>query len=727
MLTDLYLFSTNFNYYFLREEKKNSPFKDLYDLKDLGRMLTSKDSDLDQWISWKREIKAFVAEHANNLEELDEFFTTITEWGIECNPQKILVVLVEIVSLDILIDVIRFKEEDAEIPFENIFDLAAENAPLCPEPPDHSMTARVKAEWKKYRPIIIYFIPNLINIFLGAFNFLDSHKKYTTLWEKYLLLEIIYKFFIVPYCLIKILQPVFVVTAKVYLVAALIIVGVGILVSCYQRWFRPIPDEIVNCTNLDKQMEVGGIEPKVGQAKEIERLIAALEVDANVLLVGLSGEGKTALMHHFIGLKHQGKLSEKLQQLTVYEVDCGLMISSVSYGHSELINQIKDQTDGYEGKILLFFDEFDQIAANHGAFQAFKKRFLEDKPHSKFIATMTFKEFEKLKTLDIDSSFRRRIVPIFVQSNSDEQNRWIIQDLVNREAKDIPVTDDAIEAVLEISAMNDYLPEIGRPAKAIKILMDAIGICRAGYNPHYISVELSEARQDYQALKLQAIREIKASSETLKNIREVKARIEKLEKNLNQNRKRVQKIKRMISDQQKMNADYYRLTHLFAKVLPQKVDPSVLEDVEIPFDLEAEIFDESKDIDLEADISDESKDIEIEEVQSSFEVKNSKELMSQNDQVMYLWYYFYAFDALKKLLNSEIDKVKSQIPIQVDADLIYQIYEESKEIEKHLFDDQEEGRIKSPHDDENDPVFTAESETGRLYKSEDDLYEIQET
>lgn len=678
MIGDIqYWFPTNFFSYSPIQEVKSSCFEHLYDLKDLAHILTAEDCTLDQWMEWKSEIKEFISEHSENLDELDEFFDAITEWGIARNPQKTMAILVEIVSLDILTDVVRNKQEDADIPFENIFEWAAENAPLCPEPPDPSMKARFQAEWKKCRPVVLYFIPNLINIFLGAFNFLDSHKKFTTLWEKHLLLEIMYKFFIIPYCLIKILQPVFIVTAKVYVVAALIIVATGILLSCYQRWFRPLPDEIVNCTNLDKQMEKGFIDPKVGQAKEIERLIAALEVDANVLLIGLSGEGKTALMHHLIQLKHEGALSEKLQQLNVYEVDCGLMISSLSFGHSELINQIKDQIDGYDGRVLLFFDEFYQIANNNSAFQAFKKRFLEDKPHAKFVATITFKEFQELKKLDLDGSFRRRIVPIVVQSSSDEENRLIIQDFINRMAQDIPVTEDAIEAVLEISADEDYLPKIGRPAKAIKILLDAIGLCRASYNPHYISVQLGQARQDYQALKGQAFHQVKASPETLKNIRDIKAKIEQLEKELTQNKKHVRKIRKMIAHQQEMNMEYYRLTHLLSKAVSGKQNSAVQNDSKSKGSCleEMDIFDEVED-DLE------------EEIPSKSEA--SKESINQNSQILYLWYYFYALDAIKKILNQEIEKVNEKIPVQVDYELVYRVYEESKEIEENFFDDPEE-------------------------------------
>lgn len=663
------LFFTDFDFYFpLIETEKSSPFDHLSDLKELAETLTSADCHLDQWMSWKNDIKIFISEHSEDTEQLETFFSTITEWGIERNPQKTMAILTEIVSLDILTNVVRFKQNKSDIPFDNIFDWAAENAPLCPEPPDHSLKASFLAEWRRCRPLILYFIPNLVNIFLGAFNFLDSQKKFTTLWEKHLLLEIVYKFFIIPYCLVSFLQPILIVPAKVYLAAAGIIFATGILISCYQRWFRPLPDEIVNCTNLDKQMERGLIDPKVGQAKEIERLIAALEVDANVLLIGLSGEGKTALMHHLVQLKHQKELSEKLQKLTTYEVDCGLMISSVSFGHSDLINQIKDQINGHENEVLLFLDEFYQVATNKGAFQAFKKRFLEDKPHAKFVATITLKDFEELKKLDIDGSFRRRVVPIIVQSSSDEQNRLVIQDLIHRHAQDIPVTEDAIEAILEVSAESDYLSQIGRPAKAVKIFMDAIGLCRAVYNPHYVSVELSEARQEYQLLRLQAIQEVKANPETLKKVKEIKAQIEEIESELEQNKKQVQKIRKILAHQQKINSEYYRLTHLLARTVAQ---PASIRETKIDLNhLEKEdVFD-----------SDENQKNCFPQARPQI----SKESISQKDQIMYLWYYFYVLDAIKKLVRREIDKVPSQMPVQVNADLIRRVYEESREIEKGL-------------------------------------------
>lgn len=664
-----------FNCCVSHKKEKISPFQKLKDLKELAKTLTSADCDFDQWKVWKGDIKKFISTYSDDWEDLDEFFTTITEWGIDKNPQKVMGIFAEILDLDILTDVISTKCEDAEIPFDNVFEWAAENASICPKPIETSVKANFLAEWKRYRPIVLYFIPNLVNIFLGAFNFLDSQKKYTTLWEKHLLLEIVYKFFIIPYCLITLLRPVFVIPAKVYMVAALIIVATGVLVSFYQRWLKPLPDEIVNCTNLDKKMEQGLIGPKVGQAKEIQRLIAALEVDRNVLLIGQSGEGKTALMHHFIQLKQQKKLSEELEKLTVYEVDCGLMLSNVNYGHSELINQIKDQIDGFEDKVVLFFDEFDQVLTNKGAFQVFKKRFLEDEPRTKFVATISTKEFKELRKHDIDSSFWRRVYPIVLDSSSDEQNELIIRDLIYRVAKDVPVTEDAIQEILKVSADEDYMPDIGRSAKAIKILMDALGLCRAAYNPHYVSIELIEAKQEYKNLMLKVINPVKASPAILKQKKKLQSRIKILEKDLLQNKKHIKKIREINAQQQKMNSEYYRLTHLLAQTVPDLIEDKASDDLKIDFD------------DLENDALPEIDEDLEEETPSNVRPLIPKDSISQKDQMMYLWYHFYAIDAFKKLLNLEIEKVSDEIPIQVNADLVRQVYEESKDIEDNFLDE----------------------------------------
>ena len=228
-------------------------------------------------------------------------------------------------------------------------------------------------------------------------------------------------------------------------------------------------------------MEQGLIEPKVGQTKELAQLIAALEEGSNVLLIGKSGDGKTALVHHLIALKHAKELPESLQKLAMFEADCGLMISSVSFGDSELISQTKDQCEGFEDRILLYFDEFYQIVVNEDAFRTFKKRLLEDKPSPKIVISISLRELEELQKLDVDGSFMRRVVPNFVESCDEDQNRLILQEFARRTARNVLVTENAVEMAHELACEEDYFPEIGCPAKGLKLLTDAVGICRSSF------------------------------------------------------------------------------------------------------------------------------------------------------------------------------------------------------------------------------------------------------
>ncbi|CUI16642.1 heat shock protein ClpB [Candidatus Protochlamydia naegleriophila] len=614
-----------------------SPLNAIRQLDELGRLLLSEEWDVKQWTVWKADIQSIIRQHQGDHEALDRFLSEVITGMIAKDPQEALTFLADILDLESLSQVARFKAQaDGFPPFENIFEWAALRAPLFPISPEISFKQQVHSEWNRFRPMAIYFIPNLINIFLGAFNFLDSHKKFTTLWEKHLLLEIVYKFFVIPFFLIQVLQPIFVVTAKVYAIAAGIIVCGGVLAACYQKWLKPLPDEIVNCTNLDKQMELGFIEPTVGMSATMDRIISALLTGSNVLLLGRSGAGKSAAGKRLIQLKKEGRLPQALQKLANYEVDCGLLMSNVSFGHSELINQVKDQLAGYEHQVLFHLDEIDQLVKNGGAFQAFKKRFLEDRPSPAFIATTTFKEFEKIKELDDDGSFRRRVVPIVVDDADETQNRLILSELVNRVAAKIPVTDDAIDKVLELTESEEYLPQIGRPAKAIKLMKDAIGRCEWTYNSHFVCPELEQARQAVQNFESHLSRNIKETSADLREYAALRERVRVLESEHLIHKQKIQKIRLLIEQELVFKNRYYKLTHRMANARPNLAQERRVARV------------------------------------------------TGEEQKLYLLTYFYGIGAYKSYLQEKLDEVKESFHVQVDEALISKVFDEAKQVDERI-------------------------------------------
>lgn len=639
---------------FFSSSTKKDPFplKDSEDLEKLATLLTTDTSTTDQWMGWKKEIRAALKNQQDDLDSIDRFIETLLEWGFRHDPQQSLQFFNTVLDVELLNKIAIKKSSEEGALYDDVYSLASENKMFCPKPTTSSMRNMIQSEWRKHRPQILYFIPNLLNIFLGAFNFLDATKKYTNLWDKYLLIEIVYKFFLIPYCVIQLLKPYIKVTAKVYAVAAAIIVVSGILIACYQRWLRPLPNHLINCTNLDNELEMGHIDPKVGQEEELGKFIEALLAGSNVLIVGRSGEGKTALMHHFVQLKAEKKLPPDLQKLTSFELDCGLMISHVSYGHSQLINQTREQIEGYENQVLFFLDEFYQLANHKEAFKAFQKRFLEDKPATRFVAAVTLEEFKLLQDLDIDGSFMRRVVPLSIKASSDEQCRLVLYDLVQRKAQDIPILDEAIEAVLELSEKEDFLPTVGRTAKAVKLLNDAVGISRAAFSPHYASEELNSARQDCEVIRTKITYRGKADADMQKQFREVQKIATDLESALEKQNQQVKKIKKIIDCQVKYKEEYFRLTHRLA------------------------------------------------------DAKEKKGTASEDDQKRYLLYHFYGMDGIKKILQEEIDPIQEERPIQVDEALVRLAYEQCKFTEEDLgdneVDDDTTETIGEDSDDDNE-------------------------
>ncbi|WP_068470832.1 hypothetical protein [Candidatus Protochlamydia phocaeensis] len=625
--------------------REPSPFEGINNLNDLERVLLSEGWNRDKWRSWKKEIQKALLRHQQDPAALNAFLANLIKAHIHRDPQETLQFFSEVLSLEALDSIARFRTQGSVTPYQNAFEWAAERAARYPLKPEPSFNEWIYQEWKRCRPRVIYFIPNLINIFLGAFNFLDTHKKFTTLWEKHILLEIIYKFFIIPFCLVQILQPIFIVTAKVYLVAGAILAAGGLLAIAYQRWFKPIPDEIVNCTNLDKQMDSGLIEPKVGQTELLTKLLSTLITGANVLLVGKSGDGKTTLFHQLLQLKKEGKLPAELQDRVNYEVDCGLLISNVSFGHSELINQIKDQIGGYEKKTLFLMDEFDQLASNQGAFQAFKNHFLQGGPNDpQFIATTTFKEFEKIKKLDVDGSFMRRVVTIIVDGEEEEQNKLVLEEFVTRVEPTIPVTEEAIRVVLDISKSETYLPNIGRPAKAIKIMKEAIGRSQWVYNPTYTLPALDQAVQQLKLLKAKMARRLIESQEDLQAYRMLSDRIVALKEENAVLKDQIKKIKQIKERELTFKDQYFKLTHQLAAVKQNEPVP----ENHLPIIPGGPITPEA--------------------------------------QKLYLLYHFYGAEAFEKVLEEEMARIENKVPVRVNEALVRQVFEEIKAAEARVIE-----------------------------------------
>ena len=122
-------------------------------------------------------------------------------------------------------------------------------------------------------------------------------------------------------------------------------------------------------TNLNDQARAGMIDPLVGRADEVERVIQILSRRRknNPLLVGESGVGKTAIAEGLAKMIVDGEVPDVIKDSTVFSLDLGALLAGTKYrGDFEkrlkmLLNQLKEQDNQ-----ILFIDEIHTIIGAGG-------------------------------------------------------------------------------------------------------------------------------------------------------------------------------------------------------------------------------------------------------------------------------------------------------------------------------------------------------------------------
>lgn len=531
---------------------------------DLFELLIGNFS-LDLINSKQEEIKAYFHSHPD-VNKLNLFLQQILEKGIEhhCSEQ-VFAILAQALTLERLSQLAKNKAHEEDVFFDSITNLAQMGAEIHPRPIDSSMVGKIGLSLRGYRPLFLYFIPNVINNFFRALNFLDSQKHTTNLWEKYLLAEIVFKILQIPLMLTRVLEPILVVPAKVYGAAALIIAGVGALIAVYQRWLRPFPDEIVNCENLNKKMQGGLIEPTIHR-KEVDELVSALEGGSNVLLVGKSGDGKTSLVHRYLQLKQEGKLPKPVQDLRDFEMDCGALLGNGTFGFANVLDQVKESIPSSQmRKALIFFDKVEQIASDEPSFQAFSKRFFEDQPSPVAIAATTYEGLKKIRAMDKDGSFLRRFqYYIELKPASDGQNLAMLRAYMNRKASDLLITEGALNQIIECAGDKEYRPLIGTASKVISIADNLIGRCRAAPN------KLVEAEEAFASFKSKMINAFPLNIQNATTYQDLHRRKEKAKQKWEQQKVQVRHIQKIAQQRN----HYFKLTHQIAEANSPNINPN---------------------------------------------------------------------------------------------------------------------------------------------------------
>jgi ATP-dependent Clp protease ATP-binding subunit ClpA len=238
--------------------------------------------------------------------------------------------------------------------------------------------------------------------------------------------------------------------------------------------FERVLDEY--CTNLNKHVDEGKIDPVIGREYELEEIaqVLARRHKSNVLMIGDPGVGKTAIAE---GLAHKivhSEVPDYLKEYTVYNLEIGSLLAGSKY-RGEFEEKLKDVLAALaeKGKTILFIDEAHQMqGAGSGSsssvdFANMIKPALS-RGTIKVIASTTYEEYTQ--SFEKDRALMRRFYKLNIDEPSADVAKEILTGLRTHFEKfhGGTIADEAIEAAVDLSVR--YQTDKRLPDKAIDLI-----------------------------------------------------------------------------------------------------------------------------------------------------------------------------------------------------------------------------------------------------------------
>ena len=230
--------------------------------------------------------------------------------------------------------------------------------------------------------------------------------------------------------------------------------------------------------DLTRQAREGKLDPVIGRANEIERVMQILSrrTKNNPVLIGEPGVGKTAVAEGLAQRIASDEVPETIKDKHLYTLDLAALVAGSKYrGEFEdrlkkVMKEIRER-----GDVILFVDEMHTLVgagAAEGAIDAasiIKPALARGELQT--IGATTLDEYRKY--VEKDPALERRFQPILVGEPSIEETIEILKGLRDRyEAHHrVSITDDAIDAAANLA--DRYISDRFMPDKAIDLIDEA--------------------------------------------------------------------------------------------------------------------------------------------------------------------------------------------------------------------------------------------------------------
>ena len=284
------------------------------------------------------------------------------------------------------------------------------------------------------------------------------------------------------------------------------------------------------CVNLNRLSQQGKIDDLIGRETEVNRIIKVIgrRTRNNIILVGLPGVGKTALIRGIANKIEKGE-ANFLNGKIILSLNITALIAGTTYrGDLEgrmntIINELKANKD-----YILFIDDIHTVLGgnsnNSSEVAGILSNALSD-GDIQLIATTSFKEYKG--SIESNSTLNRRFQKLLIDPSSINETEQILMGskYYYENYHNVKYSDDAIKACVYLA--NKYITERQLPDSAIDI-MDECGSEKKAYSPQLDGlVSLRKEMDSAEAMRDKSYRvnDFKLGDEYQSKYKELKSKL----------------------------------------------------------------------------------------------------------------------------------------------------------------------------------------------------------
>ena len=232
------------------------------------------------------------------------------------------------------------------------------------------------------------------------------------------------------------------------------------------------------CISLSDKAKEGKLDPVIGRAQEIERVVQILNrrQKNNPCLIGEPGVGKTAIAEGLAQRIAAGDVPFKLREKEVYLLDLTALVAGTQF-RGQFESRMKGLIDEVKrlGNIILMIDEVHNLVGAGDAEGSMNAANILKPALSRgeiqVIGATTFNEYRK--HIEKDSALERRFQPVTVNEPSVEDSIKILKGLAPKyeEFHGVKLTEGILRQAVLLSER--YITDRFLPDKAIDLIDEA--------------------------------------------------------------------------------------------------------------------------------------------------------------------------------------------------------------------------------------------------------------